>query len=304
VQRAVDAAAHGHVSFGAAAQRFIDLHDNQWKNPKHRQQWKNTLDTYAAKLSDLPVDVIKTPHVVACLLPIWVSKPETARRVRGRIERVLSASIALGERSGPNPAGWKDNLEHVLPPQRTDVKHFSAVPFDAAPDAFKNLTERRGLGQGNNALLFTILTALRSGETRRVEWSDIDDNTLVIPGSRMKAGRVHRVPLNQPVQQLLSGLRRMAGTELVFPSTRGGPISNMTMAQEMKRSGLKEFTVHGWRSTFSDWANNAGFRRDFVEDALAHQIGNAVERSYRRGDYLEQRRELMDAWGEYLHDGG
>ncbi len=292
------------VAFSEAVERHLATNNPTWSNPKHRQQWHNTLHTYAAELMLLSVDEITAAHVADCLLPIWLEKPETASRVRGRIEKVLSGCIARGERLGPNPAALKDNLQHILPKQAVKVKHHSAVPVDDAATAFGALWDKRRTGQGYAAAVTMILCACRSGEVRRMQWNDIDGTTITLPAERMKMRRSHRIPINSGLALHLSETPRWAGTRLIHPSkSTNRPISDMTIAQAMRRCGLSDYTPHGWRSTFSVWAKREGFARELAEDQLAHTIGSKVERAYQREDYLEQRRAMMERWSQFLGGG-
>ncbi|MEP3329223.1 integrase arm-type DNA-binding domain-containing protein [Sedimentitalea sp.] len=286
-------------TFKTAMTGFLALNEGQWRNPKHRQQWRNTLGSYAKPLMQKHVGEITVDDLEAVLVPIWHSKPETATRLRGRIERVIGYSIAKGWTRGPNPAAWRGCLEHILPAQKATVVHHAAVPVDEAPAAFRLLWDKRNRGMGANALCFAILGAMRSGEVRGLAWDEVKENHILIDADRMKAGRDHRIPITPMMQDYLEAQPRMVGSDLVFPSSRNGPISDMTMSKAMKTSGIKA-TPHGWRSVFSDWANNQGFRREWIEDALAHTIGSSVERAYRRGDFMDQRRDLMVAWGQFL----
>lgn len=284
-------------TFHEAAETFIDLNAGKWKHDKSVPQWRNSLATYAKPILNLSVDQITTPDVVQCLLPIWTSKAPTAERVLRRIRQVLSYSIAMGQRPGPNPAEWRDNLSHILPAQKASDSHFAAVPVKEARAVFQELWQRRDKGNSYRALCFTVLGAFRSGEVRNMVWSDLDSDHVLIPGNRMKAGKDHRVPLTDAMRELLP--HRMASTELVFPGNRDKTLSDMSLSACHRRLDI-DATVHGWRSTFADWANEQGFNRDHIDDALAHQVGNAVSRAYRRGDYMEQRREIMQAWANFL----
>ncbi len=296
-------AAAGTTTFRTAMERYLKLKGVEWSNAKHAAQWRSTLEAYCERIMPMPVETITAADVVACLAPIWTEKQETASRVRQRTERILSACIALGERPAPNPAAWRDGLEHVLSKQTKAVRHHAAVPVTDAPEAFAKLWVRRDVGQGAAALVLVALTALRSGEARWLEWADIEAGTITIPAARMKARRAHRVALCGIAADWLATLPRIGGCALVFPSSRLGPISNMTISKAMKGADLGAYTPHGWRSTFSDWANESGWPRDHIEDALAHRVGSETERAYRRGDWLEQRRPLMDAWCNYLTSG-
>jgi integrase len=281
-------------------ERFLDLRAGTWTSLKHRKNWENALTGHAGSLMNMPVDQIEPADVVAVLSPIWAAKEETARRVRQRIERVLSASIVLGERPEPNPAAWRDRLEFVLDKQPRNVTHHASIPFEDMPGVFARLWTKRDDGQGARGLVLAILTAMRSGEVRGLCWAEIDGDTIVIPAARMKMKRAHRVALSPRVVDYLGTVPRMAGCDLVLPSGRLGQISDATMMKALRVAGYGDFTVHGFRSTFSMWASAMGYRREWVEDALAHTVGTEIERAYRRGDYLDQRREIMAAWADFL----
>jgi len=290
-------------TFEANMRRYIAAHRATWSNGKHASQWESSLRRHAGPLLQMPIGSITTADVEAVLAPIWLSKCETASRVRQRIERILGAAIARGDRPGPNPGGWRDNLSVLLPDQSRVhvVRHHSAVPWRDAPEAFAAVVARRDKGIGYRALITICLTALRSGEVRHLHWSDVGDDMLVLPAVRMKARRAHRVPVTGPLAVHLSSLPRVAGAaDLVHPGQSRAAMSDMTISKAMRGAGLGQYTPHGWRSTFSDWANSEGWNRDLIEDQLAHQIGGSVERAYRRSDYLDRRRPLMDAWGKYL----
>ncbi|OBX19606.1 integrase [Erythrobacter sp. QSSC1-22B] len=295
------------ITFGKFAMQFIDDIEDGFRNPKHRQQWRNTLETYAVTLFDLPVTDVDTEHVLAALQPIWLTKPETASRVRGRIERVLDAAKAKGLRTGENPARGRGHLYLLLPARsKAEVKHHAALPFVEIAAFMAELRTRPALSA--RALEFTILTTARSGEARGMTWSEVDLEAKIwtVPGSRMKAGEAHQVPLSGPAAAVLMAV---AGpddrpTDIVFPAPRGGHLSDMALAQLLKRMGQPDITVHGFRSTFRDWAGETTqFAREEVELALAHTIGSATERAYRRGRALEKRRDLMAAWSAYCSGG-
>lgn len=290
------------VTFQQAMHTYIQAHHQTWSNAKHSAQWESSLTRHAGPLLRRPVDQITTADIEDVLSPIWLSKCETASRVRQRIERILSACIARGDRPGPNPAALRDNLEHILPKQtkvRT-VKHHAAVDVGAVPAAFAAIWAKRHKGIGYSGLVTLMLTACRSGEARHMQWGDWTDATIVIPAERMKARSAHRIPVTFPLAIWLSGVPRIAGTALVHPGTSGRAMSDMTMAKALRNAGYPDATPHGLRSSFSDWANQAGWPRELVEDQLAHQVGSSVERAYRRTDYLERRRPLMAAWARYL----
>lgn len=292
----------GAPTFAEAMRSYITARQPTWSNPKHAAQWASSLERHATSLMVLPVDEIATAEISAVLMPVWLELPETASRVRQRIERILGAQIALGNRPPPNPAALRDNLEHVLPDQRKvrEVRHHAAIPVGEAPAAFAATWAKRDAGFGYAGLITVALTALRSGEVRRLEWVDVESLAIVIPKGRMKARRQHRVPVTPLLAQHLGTQPRWADTTLVHPGQQGRPMSDMTLAKALTGSGWREATPHGWRSTFSDWANGEGWPRELIEDQLAHQIGTAVERAYRRGDYLERRREMMEAWETYV----
>lgn len=287
-------------TFADAMERFFAHHGESWTNKKHRLQWRSTLEMYAGALMRRSVDSITEADVIAVLDPIWMEKPETSRRVRGRLEKVLGFAIARKWRSGPNPAVWRGGLEYAFPGGRPAPRHFKAVPVVDAPAAYAALAAMGS--QGAAAMRAVMLTACRSGEVRHLAWSDIDreTSTIVIKPERMKARREHRVPVPVPLADLLDAQPRFLNTDLVFASSRMGPVSDMTLTAALRRAGLAVFTAHGMRSTFADWASGAGYGRELIEDQLAHLIGSAVERAYRRTDFLEGRRAMMDEWARFL----
>lgn len=288
------------ATFRAATERHLALKESGWRNVKHRQQWQNTLTTYAyPQIGDLPVRDITTQHVLKVLEPIWSTKPETASRVRMRIEAVLNSAKALGWRTGENPALWRGNLDAVLPPRSKvrAVKHHPALPWSEIAAFMAQLRKRDGFAA--RALEFAILTAARSGEARKAKWSEIDlDRQLwIVPAVRMKAKREHRVPLSGAALALLSQAPRFEGCDLLFPGTRMQPLSDMSLSAVLKRMGMADITVHGFRSTFRDWAaEHTVHGSDIVEMALAHTISSKTEAAYRRGDLLAKRRSLMEDW--------
>lgn len=294
-------------TFGELADAVVKDLGPQWKNEKHKAQWAATLTTDAAKLRPLRVDRIETADVLETLKPIWNEKPETASRLRGRIERVLEAAKAKGFRKGENPARWKGHLDHVLPKRRKLTRgHHAALPFADVPAFIGELRARTGMAA--LALEFTILTAARSGEVRGTTWSEIDLKAKLwtVPAERMKAGRIHRVPLCDRAIAILESLKVLAdgkGDSLVFPGPKAeGGLSDAAFSALLKRMGMKPGTLtpHGFRSSFRDWAGEVStFPRDVAEMALAHAVGDMTEQAYRRGDALEKRRKLMDAWARY-----
>ncbi|CAN1510103.1 XerC Integrase [Paracoccaceae bacterium] len=317
---ALVAAQRRGLTFAVAVDRCLAAKLDAFKNPKHRQQWENTLASYATPdLGAMLVQDITTQDVLRVLQPHWTDRTETASRLRGRIEAVLSWATVAGHRTGDNPARWAGNLKELLPaPSKvaTEGNH-PALALDDAPRWFAALQTREGFGA--RALELLALTATRSQEVRGVLWEEIDlDKALwIIPGARMKMTREHRVPLSARAVALLKALPRLEGNPLVFPAARGGMLSDMTLSATMKRmhesavaeggAGFLDRTSkrpavpHGLRSTFRDWAaEKTTFPGDMAEVALAHRISNAVEASYRRGDMIEKRRRMMGDWADFM----
>lgn len=293
-------------TFAEMADRFVADLGPQWRNEKHKAQWKTTLEKDAANLRPLSVDKIDTAEVLSVLKPIWSIKPETASRLRGRIERVLDAAKASGFRSGENPARWRGHLDHLLPKrQKLTRGHHAALPFEKVADFVAELRSREAMAA--LALEFAILTAARSGEARGATWGEIDIKSKVwtVPAARMKAGRDHRVPLSKASLAVLAKVRVLtdaSGDALVFPSLGGKALSDAAFDRLLQRMGKVrgEVTPHGFRSSFRDWAGEtSSFPRELAEASLAHIVGDATERAYRRGDALDKRRRLMDAWAAY-----
>ena len=289
-------------TFAECARRTIEAKRPEWKNAKHAEQWANTLETYAKPLiGTLPIDQVELRHVVEILNPIWVEKTETATRLRARIEAVLAWASASGFRKGDNPARWRGNLDAVLakPGKVSKVAHHRALSIDALPGFVADLRKRPGASA--RALEFLILTATRSGEVRGASWEEIDlkDDVWIIPAARMKAGRDHRVPLSARAVTLLKQQPRFVGSDLVFPSERGGMLSDMAMTTLVRRMGV-DAVPHGFRSTFRDWAGErTEYSRDVAEMALAHTIGDRVEAAYRRGDLFAKRSAMMAEWAQF-----
>ena len=291
-------------TFGQVADDLIQSKGAAWRNAKHRAQWSMTLEIYAAPLRELPVAEVTTEHIVAALQPIWTSKPETASRIRGRIEAVIDAARSRGliPADSANPARWKGHLANLLPPQqRLSRGHHAALPWKQLPAFMVKLRERRGLSA--RALEWTILTAARLGEALGARWDEIDllDSVWEVPKERMKAKRAHRVPLSPAAMALLASLPAGEPDDLVFPGFKPDkPLSDMVMKSLFTRMNEGGITSHGFRSTFRDWAGEAtGHPREVCEAALAHAVGDAVELAYRRGDALEKRRVLMCDWATY-----
>jgi integrase len=294
------------LTFRQALDLFLEQHRIEWSSGKHSQQWRNSLEQHAASLLDLPIAEIGTKDVLAVLDPIWVTKQETASRVRQRIERLIDWAVARQHRpEGANPARLKGHLSLALPRRPKTIEHHAAIPWAEIPAFWQALEARSGTGA--DALRFALLTAARSGEVRGAVWSEIDlpQGLWTIPAARMKARRAHRVPLSAPALDVLARRRALHEGEppadaLVFESdVRGGkPVSDMTLAAVLKR--MKRATVHGLRSSFRDWcAERTSYSREVAEMALAHTIANDVEASYRRGDLLEKRRALMADWANF-----
>lgn len=293
-------------TFAAMADQVVASLEKGFRNPKHRQQWRNTLATYCKGFARKRVDQVSIGDVLAALKPIWQAKPETASRVRGRIEKVLDAAKAKSFRSGENPAAWRGNLALWLPKRATESRgHHAAMPYGEVGAFLKTLEGAKGVAA--LALRFTILTAARTGETIGARWSEIDlaEKVWTVPASRMKAKRPHRVPLSDAAMAVLEAaqsLRLKSDQEgFVFPGQKEGrPLSNMSMDMLLRRAKLA-VTVHGFRSSFRDWAGEeTPFPREVAEAALAHIIGDKAEQAYRRGDALAKRRALMQAWSDYV----
>ena len=293
-------------TFKQAANAYIAAHRSAWKNTKHAAQWKATLEAYVFPVFGLlSVQAIDIGLVLRAIEPIWTTKPETAGRVRGRIEVVLDWATARGLRKGENPARWRGHLDKLLPARSKvrKVKHFAALPYSEMPAFMAKLGEQDGIAA--RALEFTILTAARTGETIGATLSEIREaeKVWVIPGERMKAGREHRSPLSDRAVSVLRELAELRndGSPFIFQGQRRRkPLSNAAMSTLLARMERTDITVHGFRSSFRDWAaERSNFPREVVEMALAHAIGDKVEAAYRRGDLFEKRRRLMAEWARY-----
>ncbi len=301
-------AAIRRVTFKTVAERYLAAHAASWKNPKHASQWGNTLEAYAyPHMGDLPVADVATAHVLAALEPIWTAKPETAGRVRGRIEAVLDYAKTVALRAGENPARWKGHLSQTLPARGrvAAVEHHAALPWKDVGGFLAAL--RQQAGNGARALEYAILTAARTGEVLGATWTEVDLAAKIwtVPAERMKAKREHRVPLPEPALAVLAAmgeLRKDANpAAMIFPGGRDKkPLSNMAMGMTLRRMKRANLTVHGFRSTFRDWtAETTNYPREVAEAALAHVLGDKVEAAYRRGDLFEKRRRLMDDWSAF-----
>jgi integrase len=300
---AAELAAAKETTFDQCRDAYIAAHRAGWRNPKHRQQWTNTLATYATPMfGKLSVQAIDVGLVIRVLEPIWATKPETASRVRGRIEAVLDWATARGFRQGENPARWRGHLDKLLPARAKvrKVKHHPALPYADISTFTTALRERDAVAA--RALEFAILTAARTGEVIGATWDEIDwkTGTWTVSADRMKSGREHRVALSTAAIAVLKRMAEVRNGDQIFPGDRRDRLSNMAMEMLLRRMAREDITVHGFRSTFRDWAaERTDFPREVAEMALAHAVGNKVEAAYRRGDLFEKRRRLMDAWAEY-----
>jgi len=303
-QRATATAENARLmTFDQCAAGYIAAHRAGWRNTKHASQWQNTLATYVSPFfGELAVRVIDVGLVIRALEPIWGAKPETASRVRGRIEAVLDWAAARGLRDVENPARWKGRLDKLLPRRSKvrAVRHHAALPYDKISSFMLELRERDGVAV--RALEFAILTATRTGEVLGAQWSEIDFGTKVwtVPAGRMKGGREHRIPLSGVAVAVLKRMANFREGDHVFPGDRRAMLSNMALLMLLRRMGHGDLTAHGFRSTFRDWAaERTNFPNEVVEMALAHAISDRTEAAYRRGDLFEKRRKLMDAWAAY-----
>ena len=288
------------ITFKAVAEAYIAANEGSWRNDKHRQQWRNTLASYVYPvMGELPVADIGTAHVLKILEPIWQDKPETASRIRGRIETVLDAAKARGYREGENPARWRGHIAQILPARsRLTRGHHKAMPYDAVPAFVGAIRAREAMAA--LALEFVVLTATRTSEVLGATWGEVDLAKAIwtIPAARMKAGKEHRVPLSPRAVEILEAVKPL-GQASLFPADKGGKLSTMAMSMLLRRMKV-DATVHGFRSGFRDWAADCtGYAHEVCEMALAHVIGNKAEAAYRRGDLFDKRRKLMEAWATY-----
>jgi integrase len=293
------------LTFSGFAEEYVASVEEGWRNAVHRQQWRNTLRDYAKSISQKPIADIDTDDVLAVLRPIWSAKPETANRVRGRIEKILAAAKARGLRSreSMNPAQWRGHLDVLLPRRsRLTRGHHAAMPYSDIPSFMRALDVRPAMAA--RALEFTILNASRTGEVLGARWSEIDEDVWTVPAERMKAGVAHSVTLSSGARGVLDFLTRGKPGDFIFHgSAPDRPLSNMAMAMVMRRMEVGGFTVHGFRSAFKDWSIDCTeFPDEISEEALAHVVGSKVRRAYRRGEALDRRRRLMEAWSEFLLD--
>lgn len=292
------------MTFKEAAEGYIKAHRAGWKNVKHAGQWKATLETYVyPEFGDLAVGRVDVGLVLRVLEAIWTEKPETATRVRGRIESILDWAAARGHRHGENPARWRGHLDKLLPARSkvAKVQHHAALPYVEIGGFVADVRAMEGVSP--QALEFAILTATRTGEVVGARWPEIDiENALwTIPAARMKAKREHRVPLSKRALEILAKLPREKDAEFVFiGDKKGQPLSNMALLMTLRRIKRDDLTVHGFRSTFRDWtAEQTAYPNEMLEMALAHTVSDKTEAAYRRGDMMEKRRQLMNDWAAF-----
>lgn len=289
------------MTFSEAATAYISVMEAEWTNDKHAKQWLSTLTAYAFPvIGNIYVREIDHSHIVRVLEPIWLTKTETATRLRGRMENILDWARVRGYRTGENPARWRGHLDMLLPtPGKVQkVEHHPALPFDDLGEFMVLLRQQEGMGA--RALEFAILTAARSGEVRGATWAeiDLDDATWTISAERMKARKEHRVALNEEAVSLLKSMQH--SSEFVFPNNKSSQLSDMTLTAVLRRMGRGDITAHGFRSTFRDWCSErTNYPRDVAKMALAHTISDKVEAAYRRGDLFDKRCRLMRDWGKF-----
>lgn len=290
------------LTFSECATKYIETHESGWRNAKHAQQWRTTIERYANPvIGQMLVRDVGLPHILKVLEPIWRKKTETASRLRGRLESVLNWATTREYRSGPNPARWKGHLDTLLaePAKIAKTNHHRALPYGEMPSFMRALREQVGVGA--RALEFAILTAARSGEVRGATWDEIDlvAGVWTVPAGRMKAGKEHRVPLSNAALTIVKSQKEIKLNQFVFPSPRETVLSDMTLSAVLRRMKINA-VPHGFRSTFRDWsAETTDYPNEMAEMALAHTIGDKVEAAYRRGDLLEKRRQMMQDWADY-----
>jgi integrase len=292
------------MTFTACAEHYIASHKVGWRNDKHAAQWPATLGAYVYPVfGGLPVQAVDVGLVMKAIEPIWTVKPETAGRVRGRIESILDWATTRGYRTGENPARWRGHLENLLPARSKvrRVEHHAALPYPEIGGFMVELRQQEGVAA--RALEFAILTAARTGEVIGARWDEINivERQWTVPPERMKAGKEHRVPLSDAALAVVEKLGAIRQGDHVFPGGKAGrPISNMAMLMLLRRIGRGDLTAHGFRSSFRDWAaESTAFPGEVAEMALAHAVGDKVEAAYRRGDLFQKRRQLMDAWAKF-----
>jgi integrase len=293
------------ITFDKAAELYIAANEAGWRSDRHRNQWRASLATFASPvIGRMPVADIGVPEVMRVVEPLWRTKTETGSRVRGRIERVLDWAKVRGYRTDENPARWRGHLDKLLPARRKAqrVQHHPAIAIDDLPAVYAKLADLDSMAA--RALRFVILTAARAGEVTGARWSEIDMDARVwtVPSDRIKAGKTHRVPLSREAMEILARVRKVATGNLVFPGwVTERPLSHSAMLKVLKVAGCGDATVHGFRSTFRDWASErTHYPRDVAEMALAHAIGDQVEAAYRRGDLFERRKLMMEEWATFV----
>jgi integrase len=306
-KREAQAAAVPAMTFGDMADAYIEAMSPQWRNDKHRAQWSMTLTQYAAPLRAMDVGSVATDDVVEVLKPLWTTTPETAERLRGRIEAVLDSAKAKGLRSGENPARWRGHLALILPKrQRLTRGHHAALPYRKMAGFMAQLRQHDSIGA--KALEFCVLTAARSGEVLGASWDEVSpkEKIWIVPPERMKAAREHRIPLSPRAMAILRSLRAAKAGSFIFRGQKQDqPLSSMAMAMQLRRMGRGDITVHGFRSSFRDWVwEETDFPRELAEQALAHTLQNKAEAAYRRGDAIEKRRAMMEAWADFCEPDG
>lgn len=296
------------ITFKGCAERYIAAHRAGWRNAKHAAQWTATLERYVHPcFGALPVQAVDVSLVLKAVEPIWTKKPETATRVRGRIEAILDWASARGYRRGENPARWRGHLENLLPSRVKvrRVEHHPALPYGDIGRFIAGLREQEGVAA--RALEFAILTAARTGEVIGARWNEIStkDRVWTVPAERMKGSREHRVPLSGASLTILDEMATLRSSEFVFPGMKAArPLSNMSFLMLLRRMERRDLTAHGFRSTFRDWAaERTGFPAEVAEMALAHAVAGKVEAAYRRGDLFEKRRQLMESWATFCASG-
>jgi integrase len=291
------------MTFKQCAEAFIAAHRAGWSNVAHAAQWPSSLERHVySAIGNLPVSAIDLPLMLQVLEPIWSTRPETASRVRGRIESVLDWATVRGLRTGDNPARWRGHLESLLP-KKTKVraiKHHAALPYSALPEFMVALRQHQSIPA--RALEFVVLTAARAGEVIGARWDEIDaaNRLWIIPADRMKARKEHRVPLSDAAMAIVEQMAEVRTSDLVFTGIRGGVVAENAMRRIAQQLAGAPVTVHGFRSSHRDWAaERSSFPTEVAEMALGHVVGTAVERAYRRGDLFEKRRQLAEAWARY-----
>lgn len=283
--------------FHEVADALMDDLEPSWRSPKQRGQWTASLKQHAPAIWVSYVQDVDTEMVLHALRPIWTTHPETATRVRSRLERILDAAKVKGLTTGENPARWRGHLALLLPVQKVVKGHHKALPYAEVPGVMARLAEKDS--HSALALRFTVLTAARSGEVRGMTWAEIDGDRWTVPAERMKAGREHVVPLSTDARALLDGIDSIHRDGLIFRGAKGGKLSDMALSMLLRKMKV-DATPHGFRSSFRDWAGDCtSFARETAEEALAHVVGNSVERAYRRGSAIEKRRQLLQAWADY-----